>query len=47
MIIDWGKEIRELVDMGSESYERKVTRIFLKAAAIVLFVVVAWKLIQR
>ena len=34
------------MDVGSESYERKLTRMLLKAAAIGLFLIVAWKILR-
>lgn len=39
MSIDWTSEVRSIVDLGSESYERKLTRIILKGGAVALFVV--------
>ena len=46
MKIDWAKEIGSIVDLGSESYERRVTRTALKVGAVVLFILVAWRLVR-
>lgn len=45
MSIDWERHFRELVDLGSETYEQRVERMALKIAGIVLFLIVAWRLI--
>ena len=45
-MIDWGKEIRELVDASSASYEQRVTRTALKIGAVALFVLVVWRLLK-
>ena len=47
MSLDLAKIVRQLVDSGSETYEQKTTRIALKAGAIVLFLIVVWKLLSR
>jgi hypothetical protein len=47
MTIDWEAKIRSLVDLGSVSYEERVTRTALRVGAIALFVIVAWALIRR
>ena len=44
--IDWGKYVRDIVDLGSESYERKQMRIVLKAACVAVFVIVVWKFLK-
>lgn len=46
MSIDWAKEIRSIVDLGSVSYEQRVTRTAIKIGAIALFIIVAWKVIK-
>jgi hypothetical protein len=46
MAIDWQKYVGQLVDLGSESYERKQTRMILKAGMIVLFLIVVWRFLK-
>lgn len=46
MKIDWGSEIKTILGLGSESLERKATRIIIKAALVVLFLIVVWRLIK-
>ena len=46
MKIDWNKYVRDLVDLGSESYERKQMRIVLKVACVAVFVVVVWRFLK-
>ena len=47
MSIDWTGAVKSVVDLGSESWERKTTRLILKAGAVALFVLFVWKLTQR
>jgi len=47
MSIDLARVVRDLVDSGSETYEKKMTRFALKAGAIALFLIVVWKLLSR
>lgn len=44
--IDWEKHLKEIVDLGSESYETRITRTALKVGAVVLFLVVVWKVLK-
>ena len=48
MEIDWMREIRGIIDLGSESYERRVNRVALKMTGLAIFVgVVFWILFKR
>ena len=46
MKIDWGKKLQTVLDLGGESYERRATRVVIKAGLVLLFVVVAWKFLK-
>ena len=46
MTIDWNKLVRNVVDLGSESYEQRLTRTIIKAGCVVLFLIVAWKVLR-
>lgn len=45
--IDLRNYVKQFVDLGSESYEKKKMRIVFQVAAVALFVLVAWKLLYR
>jgi hypothetical protein len=44
--IDWEKYVRDIVDLGSESYEQKQMRIVFKVACVALFVIVVWRFLK-
>jgi hypothetical protein len=44
--VDWEKHLKSFIDLGSESYETKATRMALKIGAVVLFLIVVWKVLK-
>ncbi len=46
MSIDWNKYIRDIVDLGSESYEQRMTKLAIKIGCVALFVIVVWRLLK-
>ena len=46
MKIDWAKKLQTVLDLGGESYERRATRVVVKAGLVLLFIVVVWKLLK-
>ena len=46
MKIDWGSKIRTVLDLGGESYERRATRVAVKAGLVVLFLIVVWRFLK-
>jgi hypothetical protein len=47
MAIDLANFVRQFIDYGSESYEKRTTRIALQIACIAIFVLVIWKFLYR
>lgn len=45
--LDLQNYVRQFVDMGSESYEKKTMRVAIKFTALALFVLLVWKLLIR
>ena len=46
MSLDMEKIVRSVVDLGSESYEQRMTRVVVKAGCILLFVIVVWRFLK-
>ena len=46
MVIDWNKYVRDIVDLGSESYEQRKTKMILKIVCAAVFVIVVWKFLK-
>ena len=46
MKIDWAKKLQTVLDLGGESYERRATRVVVKAGLIVLFLIVVWRFLK-
>lgn len=44
--IDWDKYVRDIVDLGSESYEQRKTKMIIKIVCVVVFVIVVWRLLK-
>ena len=44
MAINWNGLITQIVDAGSESYESRVRKLILFAGAVVLGLIILWKL---
>jgi len=43
MSINWGGYIRDVIDLGSESYEKRVGKLILQAGAFLIFGIVLWR----
>jgi hypothetical protein len=46
MEIDWNRYVKDIVDLGSVSYETRVTRTALKIGCVALFVIVVWRFLK-
>lgn len=44
MALNWNGLITDLVDAGAESYESRVRKLILLAGAVLLALIVVWKL---
>jgi len=44
--IDWNKYVKDIVDLGSESYEQRKLKLVFKIALVAVFVIVVWRFLK-